>query len=84
MEFNARGFAVTKSFPSNYHKEISVYESSNAMGPYLWINAERYPYTHKEGDSVTLQLSAKEATELRDRLDKVIEYLNETWETQED
>lgn len=39
-ETSERGFKRFPAIPSEYGGEISVYESSAASGPHVWLNAE--------------------------------------------
>lgn len=82
MDYTERGFGTTAGFQTKYYGEVTVRESSNAMGPYLWIFGEKdplHPDRKSEGSAIALQLSLEEAKMLRYDLDKMIAHLKETW-----
>lgn len=78
MEHTDRGFGTTSGFISQYYGKVVVRESSNAMGPYLWIFTEKSPINGEKGEHI--QLSLEEARMLRYDLDKMIAHLEESWE----
>lgn len=77
MERTNRDFGTTAGFKSKYYGNIIVRESSNAMGPHLWIFAEKTPIETDEPPAI--QLTLEEAKMLRYDLDKMIGHLKETW-----
>jgi hypothetical protein len=80
MEYTDRGFGTTSGFKSTYYGDITVRESSNAMGPFLWIFAEKNPISDEPAPH--LQFSLEEAKMLRYDLDKMIAHLKTTWENE--
>lgn len=86
MEITSRGFGTTGGFDTQYYGKVTVRESSNAMGPYLWIFGEKdpvHPDRKNEGSAIALQLSLEEAKMLRYDLDKMIGHLKTTWRESE-
>lgn len=70
-----RGFKRLPSIPSSYGGEITVYESSNAMGPHVWVRFVT-PVNLNDPQGVTEEgiahLPLDEAAKLRDQLDYLI------------
>lgn len=66
-----RGFARLPDIPSEYGGYVSVYESSAASGPHIWLHAEA-PVNLNEPTGptheVTLHLTAENAWKLADQL----------------
>jgi len=82
MEYTNRGFGTTSGFKTKRYGEVTVRESSNAMGPHLWIFGEKDPLNSKrkeEGSAIAMELTLEEAKMLRYDLDKMIGHLKESW-----
>lgn len=69
--FSDRGFARLPKIPSEYGGDVSVYESSAAMGPHVWLTATA-PADLNEPDGATveapLHLTADNARRLGEQL----------------
>lgn len=82
MEYTNRGFGTTSGFKTKRYGEVIVRESSNAMGPHLWIFGEKDPLRpskKEEGSAIAMELTLEEAKMLRYDLDKMIGHLKESW-----
>jgi hypothetical protein len=75
---NDRGFLAYAggSIPTDYGHEISVYESSAASGPHVWLSVGDSPHV----DGHTAHLSLRQAILLRAALDQFIQGVPERWE----
>jgi hypothetical protein len=77
METTNRGFYKANSIQTNYHGQVTVKESSNAMAPHIWIFTEKSPYSQDKPDT---QYSIEEAKQLHTKLGEMIEILEDRWE----
>lgn len=65
--YSDRGFARLPEIPSEYNGNVSVYESSSAEGPHVWLRAaEAMP--GKASEDVALHLTADNAARLGEQL----------------
>lgn len=89
--YSGRGFAHWPAVSSNYGATVSVYESSAALGPHIWLSIageshlESEPRPHGGVDHgiangrTAAHLTPRQAQEIRDNLDASIRYLLERW-----
>lgn len=71
LEFSPRGFAIYGRTPTSYGEVVSVYESSSAEGPYIWLSLDA-----PDGDKTkhhAAHLSLEQAIEIYNNLDRAIE-----------
>jgi len=68
---SARGFEHYGSTETAYRNTVSVYESSAASGPHLWLSID---------DDATAHMTLEQAKEIRDRLDFAIRRAGERWD----
>lgn len=84
---NARGFHVYgEPVVCTYGSRVSVYESSSANGPHVWLNIECDPNILsklKEGEG-TAHLSADQAREVIARLQAWLDEISSRWEQAND
>jgi hypothetical protein len=72
----ARGFAHHAPVPSEYGGEVTVYESSAASGPHLWLRVESpVDLNQPEGEMLegVAHLTLENAELLRDQLTHLID-----------
>jgi hypothetical protein len=62
-----RGFDSLPPIPSEYGGGVSVYESSAALGPHVWLRATEAMHGRPEVEA-TLHLTAENAWRLADQL----------------
>lgn len=67
-----RGFKHFDAVPSTYGGGVTVYESSAASSPHIWLRAEENMKAQDSSES-TVHLTLESATELRDQLSYLIE-----------
>lgn len=69
--YSDRGFARLPKIPSEYGGDVSVYESSAAMGPHVWLTAKA-PVDLNDRDGATVEapmhLTADNARRLGEQL----------------
>jgi len=71
-----RGFQSHEPVPSEYGGHVSVYESSAASGPHIWLSAEcPENLNDPEGDTIeaVAHLTLENAKLLRDQLTQLID-----------
>jgi hypothetical protein len=90
--YSPRGFAFWEPTPSTYGAPVSVYESSAATAPHLWISIDGE--CHISGDvvpfndisglvrskgagSIAAHLTMDQARDVRDKLDAAIHHSEE-------
>lgn len=71
--YSDRGFAQMPAVPSEYGGSVRVYESSAAMGPHIWLQAEGLDGLKGPHASIPIHLTLANAIVLRDQLTKLIE-----------
>lgn len=67
VKTSGRGFDSLPAIPSQYGGEVSVYESSAATEPCIWLNAVEAMHGRPESQ-VAIHLSAEGAWKLADQL----------------
>lgn len=80
---NARGFhRYGEPVETSYGHKVSVYESSAANGPHVWLNVSK-DFNRGPGDlpecDVAAHLSLDQAIAIRDRLTAFIDEVPERW-----
>jgi hypothetical protein len=71
--YTDRGFARMPAVASTYGGSVRVYESSAAIGPHIWLQAEGLDGLRGPHASVPIHLTLADATVLRDQLTSLIE-----------
>lgn len=70
LEFSSRGFAMYGRTVTTYADAVSVYESSAAYGPHIWLSIEP---GHEDKQRVAAHMSLEQAIEIYNNLDRAIE-----------
>lgn len=73
--FTARGFAIFKSFKDTYGAKVDVIESSAATVDAVWVYINGGATAGKEDNDGACHLNAEQAVELRDALDRWLQYV---------
>jgi hypothetical protein len=71
LEFSPRGFAMYGRVPTTYGEIVSVYESSSAEGPHIWMSFDA-PDGDKE-KSQAVHLNLEQAIDVCNNLNRAIE-----------
>ncbi len=82
-----RGFDRLPEIKTDYGDTVSVYESSAAKGPHLWLRIDRHPMTPEQIKihhdflltGTTAHLSLEQAQEIADQLLVMIEKVKNNW-----
>lgn len=71
LEFSSRGFAMYGRTPTSYGEVVSVYESSSAEGPHIWLSIDSPDGDENRHRAVHMDL--EQAVEIQNHLTRAIE-----------
>lgn len=86
INYSNRGFIYLDDTTTDYGADVSIYESSSAEGPHIWLGIDQPPPDHGgalQEASARAHMSLSQAEIVYAKLGRMIELTKERWSLEE-